>query len=71
MTRSNEVCFEGSVQYFGGGLIAMIPKKNINIKKFINYLNSDKFKHNYIYSGRFKIGHRQLENALLQFSDFL
>lgn len=71
MTRSSEVCFEGRVQYFGGGLIIMIPKKNINIKKIIDYLNSDNFKSNYIYSGRFKIGHRQLENALLQISDFI
>lgn len=70
ITRSDEVCFEGSVQYFGGGLLIMIPKKKMNIKKVIDYINSDTFKSNYMYSGRFKIGHRQLENAFLQISDF-
>lgn len=71
ITRSNEVCFEGTVQYFGGGLIILIPKKKFDIKKVIDYMNSDVFKSNYMYSGRFKIGHRQLENAFLQPPDSL
>ena len=65
ITRSNEVCFKGKVQYFGGGLIIMIPKKKVNIDNLINYINSETFKTNYMYSGRFKIGHKQLSNALL------
>jgi adenine-specific DNA-methyltransferase len=70
VTRSDEVCFEGAVQYFGGGLLIMIPKKKMDIKKVIDYINSNTFKSNYMYAGRFKIGHRQLENAFLQISDF-
>jgi len=66
LTRSKEVCFEGKVQYFGGGLIIMIPKEKINTKKIVEYINSDTFKSNYMYSGRFKMGHKQLCNALFQ-----
>ena len=64
VTRSNEICFKGKVQYFGGSLITMIPKKKVNLDTVINYMNSDTFKSNYMYSGRFKIGHKQLCNCL-------
>ena len=66
LTRSKEVCFEGKVQYFGGGLIIMIPKEKINTKKIVEHINSDTFRSNYMYSGRFKMGHKQLCNALFQ-----
>ena len=36
-----------------------------NLNNVISYLNSDAFKDNFIFSGRFKIGHRQLSNSLL------
>jgi adenine-specific DNA-methyltransferase len=64
ITRSKDVCFEGTVQLFGGGLIIMIPKKEIDIDNIVTFINSDSFKSNYMYSGRFKIGHKQLCNCL-------
>ena len=71
ITRKDEVCFKDKVQYFGGGLIIMIPKKKINIDKIVKYINSITFKRNYMYSGRFKIGHRQLTNCLFNHSEFM
>ena len=42
----------------------LIPKnKTIELDKVVNYLNSDNFKENFIYSNRFKIGQKQLNNA--------
>ena len=69
MTRSENVCFQDEVRFFGGGLIIMIPKPNVSIslETVEKFINSDSFKKNYIYSGRFKIGHKQLCNALLPF----
>jgi adenine-specific DNA-methyltransferase len=63
LSRKKKVAFKSKVQYFGGGLIMMIPKQNIELDKIVTYLNSDVFKNNYMYSGRFKIGHKQLCNA--------
>ena len=65
ITRSKEVCFKGKVQYFGGRLILMIPKQKINIDNIITYIKSDICKSNYMYAGRFKIGHKQLCNLLI------
>lgn len=69
LTRKTEVAFNGTVQYFGGGLLMLIPKKNFLNKglldKVVQYLNSDEFKSNYMFSGRFKIGHRQLCNIII------
>jgi adenine-specific DNA-methyltransferase len=64
LSRNTDVCFQDKVQYFGGGLIIMIPKEKINLQKIVKYINTDAFKSNYMYSGRFKIGHKQLCNAL-------
>ena len=63
LTRNKEVAFEGKVEYFGGALLMMIPKKEIDLKKIVKYLNSDTFKENYTFSKRFKIGHKQLCNS--------
>ena len=63
LTRNAEVAFLGNVQYFGGSLLILIPKKPCNLQKVVEYLNSMQFKHNFIFSGRFKIGHRQLCNS--------
>jgi hypothetical protein len=59
------VAFKGKVTHFGGKLLCLIPKKDVDLDKIIDYLNSDDFKKNYMYAGRFKIGHRQLSLALL------
>lgn len=60
LTRKSQVAFKGKVQYFGGKLLILIPKQSININNIINYLNNDIYKSNYTYSGRFKIGQKQL-----------
>ena len=67
LTRNKEVAFIGKVEYFGGSLLMMIPKQTTDLKKIVEYLNSEKFKSNYMFSGRFKIGHKQLSNVLYTF----
>ena len=59
------------MSYFGGGLLMLIPKGDIELGKVVDYLNSRDFKKNYTYSGRFKIGHRQLCNSLGNFTEML
>ena len=44
LTRKDEVAFLGKVDYFGGNLLILIPKKKCNLKKFVKYLNSNSFK---------------------------
>jgi len=65
LTRHKYIAFKSNVKYFGGGLIILIPKKKINLDKIIYYLNSDDFKTNFMFSGRFKIGHRQISNSYI------
>lgn len=60
LTRKKDIAFVGKVQYFGGGLIILIPKRKCDLYKISSYLNSPTYKTNFIFSGRFKIGHRQL-----------
>lgn len=68
MTRNRVVAFAGHVQYFGGSLLCLIPKiatSDSELQKVIQYLNSNTFQNDYIYSGRFKIGHKQISTAIL------
>ena len=65
LTRRENIAFKDNVKYFGGGLIILIPKKKINLDNVISYLNSDDFKSNFMFSGRFKIGHRQISNSYI------
>jgi adenine-specific DNA-methyltransferase len=65
MTRKNKVSFIGKVSYFGGSLLSLIPKKDCDLDKINDYLNSKKFKSHFMYSGRFKIGHRQISNMTI------
>lgn len=65
LTRKPNVSFLGKVGYFGGGLIMLNPKKDCNLNNMVAYLNSNEFKHNFTFSGRFKIGHRSLSNSLI------
>ena len=65
LTRKPNVSFLGKVQYFGGGLIMLKPKKTCNLNNIISYINSNNFKNNFIFSGRFKIGHRQICNSYI------
>ena len=68
MTRNKEVAFIGKVQYFGGSLLCLVPKENIDeseIKKIVKHINSTTFQNDYMYSGRFKIGQKQISNSVV------
>jgi len=67
LTRLPQVAFAGKVQHFGGGLIMLVPKDPgfTSINTIVSYLNSDAFKHNFMFSGRFKIGHRAISNSII------
>jgi len=65
LTRKENISFLGKVNYFGGGLIMLKPKKPCNLQSIISYLNSGTFKTNFMFSGRFKIGHRQISNSYI------
>uniref|UniRef100_A0A6C0BX75 site-specific DNA-methyltransferase (adenine-specific) n=1 Tax=viral metagenome TaxID=1070528 RepID=A0A6C0BX75_9ZZZZ len=63
LTRKKIVSFISTVQYFGGSLICLVPKTQMNcteIQRIVDYLNSTTFQKNYVYSERFKIGHKQI-----------
>jgi len=63
ITRKETIAFTGKVQYFGGGLLMLLPRNDISadeLKETVRYLNSSEFKTNFMFSGRFKIGQRQL-----------
>lgn len=65
LTRKSNVSFLGKVNYFGGGLIMLKPKKKCNLNNIVEYINSNTFKINFMFSGRFKIGHRQICNSYI------
>jgi adenine-specific DNA-methyltransferase len=68
MTRNQEVAFIDKVQHFGGSLLCLIPKEDIpeeELKKIVGFLNRPEVQKDYIYSGRFKIGHKQVCNIIL------
>ena len=65
LTRKSKVSFLDKVNYFGGGLIMLIPKKKCNLNNIVEYINSNTFKINFMFSGRFKIGHRQICNSYI------
>ena len=62
LTRKSNVAFLGKVQYFGGNLIMLKPKSTLELGRFVDYFNGSEFKKNFEFSGRFKIGQRQLAN---------
>lgn len=67
MTRNKEVAFIGKVQYFGGSLLCLVPKKDMTeqeLQKVIQYINLENFQKDYMYAGRFKIGHKQISTAI-------
>ena len=70
LTRQDNVAFAGKVEYFGGSLIMLKPKANCDFNEsklntLVEYLNSNTFKKNFIFSGRFKLGHRQISNSYI------
>ena len=61
MTRKEEVAFIGKVQFFGGGLLCLVPKvEGLDLSAIIKTINSSQVKQDYIYAGRFKIGQKQV-----------
>ena len=65
LTRKKEISFVDKVRFFGGNLIMLIPKSDINLDDIVKYFNSEDFRSNFIFSGRFKIGHRQISNSYI------
>jgi len=65
LTRKTNVSFVGKVNYFGGRLIMLKPKNECNLNNIVTYINSNTFKNNFMFSGRFKIGHRQICNSYI------
>jgi adenine-specific DNA-methyltransferase len=73
MTRHKDIAFLGKVQYFGGSLLCLIPKTDdatdaateTELIHIVEYLNSPAFQKDYIYAGRFKIGHKQISTAMM------
>ena len=65
LTRDERVAFEGTVGYFGGKLLCLVPHAEVDLDGIVRFFNSQKFRKNYTYAGRFKIGQRQLANAVL------
>ena len=66
LTRKPQIAFPETVQYFGGGLIMLKPKNNqCDIDRCLAYINSGTFQNKFRYSGRFKIGQRQLCNSYM------
>ena len=70
ITRNKEVAFLGKVQYFGGSLLCLVPKSDADtdadvaeLNRIVQYLNSPVFQKDYMYAGRFKIGHKQISTA--------
>ena len=61
LTRSNEVAFVGTVQFFSGSLLCMIPNTGVNLTEVVAFLNSHDFQKDYRHAGRFKIGQKMLE----------
>ena len=68
MTRNQEVAFIDKVQNFGGSLLCLIPKEDmseVELKKIVSFLNTKDLQKDYLYSGRFKIGHKQVCNIIV------
>lgn len=69
MTRKKEVAFCGKVQFFGGSLLCLVPTKSDmteeGLQKIVEYMNTSSFQKDYMYAGRFKIGHKQVSNAII------
>jgi adenine-specific DNA-methyltransferase len=63
LTRQKTIAFTGKIGFFGGNLLMLKPKGELDLNSVCLYLNSEEFKNNFIFSGRFKIGHRQISNS--------
>lgn len=67
LTRNDIVAFKDKIDYFGGNLLLLKPKTtDIDLDEITEIINSENFRKNYMFSGRFKIGHKQLENSIVK-----
>lgn len=65
LTRSPIVAFPGVVELFGGSLICLIPRRELDpmvLRRVVEYLHLDEVSANFRSGGRFKIGQRHLCN---------
>jgi adenine-specific DNA-methyltransferase len=62
LSRKEEIAFVGKVGWFGGGLLMLLPQphQECNLQKVVAFINSNTFRDNFTFAGRFKIGQRQL-----------
>ena len=63
ITRNKNVFTIGTVQHYDGSLLCMFPKNPVVAQKLdeiTKYLNTDDFLHNFLYSGRYKVGQKTL-----------
>ena len=66
LTRNEKVAFIGKVGYFGGNLLLMLPRStDINLQQIVDKLNNSEFKNDFLYTKRFKIGHKQLSDSFI------
>jgi adenine-specific DNA-methyltransferase len=68
MTRKATVAFVGTVKYFGGSLLCLVPKQDMTatqLEAVVTHMNTEDFQRDYMYAGRFKMGHKQVSNVAL------
>lgn len=68
LTRHSDPAFLGQVQYFGGTLLCLLPKKEMEtdeLEHYRDFINNGETMKDYIYSGRYKIGHKQICEMLV------
>lgn len=63
--KMTNVAFIGKVELFSSKFLILIPKRELDLKYFIDKFNDEKFVNNHLYSGRFKINQRELINSYL------
>lgn len=63
LTRSDVIAEVGEVRLFSAKMLILIPKVEINLEEYCDKINN--FRNEHLYSGRFKIGHKELLNKFL------
>jgi adenine-specific DNA-methyltransferase len=66
ISRKKIIAFESKVGFFSANLLCILPKVSCKLSETVHYLNSEDFRKNYTYSGKFVIGQRQLESHLIK-----
>ena len=63
LTRSQIIAQVGEVNLFGAKLLMLLPKGEVDLEEVCQKING--FREEHLYSGRFKIGHKELLNKFL------